>query len=155
MFRNFIILIAALPALCACNSVYMKPDSLDTTQVFYVDQGGSQMQLNAKSLMKERGYKLTVGHKRTSVKSTYISAEGAESIISESEINKARYIVFISENVSKFRPIWCSLNGFWWLRFNISIADNITGQELLHWTGRGCTNSSLRKLSKILDEMEK
>ena len=36
----------------------------------------------------------------------------------------------------------------------MSIADNATGEELLHWTGRGCANSTVRKLNKILDELE-
>ena len=154
MFRN-LMLFMMIGMLGACNHVHMKPGTLDKDEVFYVDSGGNLMQLGVKQLMTERGYNLTVGHKKASVSSTYITAEGTDSKISESEIGKAKYIVFISESVNKFRPIWCSLNGFWWLRFNISIADNSTGEELLHWTGRGCANSSLRKLDKILDNLEK
>ena len=154
MFRNVFIGIM-LVGLTACNHVHMKPGTLDKNDVFYVDSGGGLMQLGTKQLMAERGYNLTVGHKRASVSSTYITAEGADSRISASEVGKAKYIVFVSESASKFRPIWCSLNGFWWLRFNISIADNATGQELLHWTGRGCANSSVRKLDRILDKLEK
>lgn len=112
------------------------------------------MQLGTKEHMEERGYKLTVGHKRASMKTTYITSESVDSIISNADIGKARYIVDISETTNKFRPFWCSLNGFWWTRFNMSIADNVTGQELLHWTGRGCVNSSVRKLDKILDKLE-
>lgn len=154
MFRNLMLLMM-VGILGACNHVHMKPGTLDKNEVFYVDSGGNLMQLGAKQLMEKRGYYLTVGHKKSSVSSTYITAEGTDSKISESEIGKAKYIVFISESVNKFRPIWCSLNGFWWLRFNISIADNTTGEEVLHWTGRGCANSSLRKLDKILDRLEK
>ena len=141
-------------SLSACNSVYMKPNTLDASQVFYVDSGGYLMQLGTKEHMEERGYKLTVGHKRASMKTTYITSESVDSIISNADIGKARYIVDISETTNKFRPFWCSLNGFWWTRFNMSIADNVTGQELLHWTGRGCVNSSVRKLDKILDKLE-
>ena len=36
----------------------------------------------------------------------------------------------------------------------MSIADNKTGQEILGWAGRGCQNSSLRKLDAALDELE-
>ena len=154
MFRNLMLLMI-VGILGACNHVHMKPRTLDKNEVFYVDSGGNLMQLGTKQLMAERGYNITVGHKKSSVSSTYITAEGTDSKISESEIGKAKYIVFISESVNKFRPIWCSLNGFWWLRFNISIADNTTGEEVLHWTGRGCANSSLRKLDKILDILEK
>lgn len=150
-FKLFFITIIILTG---CNSVYLKPNTLDTSQVFYVDSGGHLMQLGTKEHMEERGYKLTVGHKRSSLSTTYITAEGTESKISESDIGKARYIMFISESVNKFRPVWCSLNGFWWTRFNLSIADNTTGQELLHWSGRGCVNSSIRKLDKILDKLE-
>ena len=141
-------------SLSACNSVYLKPNTLDASQVFYVGSGGNLMQLGSKEHMEERGYKLTVGHKRTSVKTTYSTSENVDSIISNADIGKARYIVDISETTNKFRPFWCSLNGFWWTRFNMSIADNVTGQELLHWAGRGCVNSSVRKLDKILDKLE-
>ena len=141
-------------SLSACNSVYMKPNTLDASQVFYVDSGGHLMQLGTKEHMEERGYKLTVGHKRASIKTTYITSESVDSIISNADIGKARYIINISETTNKFRPFWCSLNGFWWTRFNMSIADNVTGQELLHWAGRGCVNSSVRKLDKILDKLE-
>ena len=150
-FKLFFITIIILTG---CNSVYLKPNTLDTSQVFYVDSGGHLMRLATKEHMENRGYKLTVGHKRSSLSTTYITAEGTESKISESDIGKARYIMFISESVNKFRPVWCSLNGFWWTRFNLSIADNTTGQELLHWSGRGCVNSSIRKLDKILDKLE-
>lgn len=152
--RNILIFVICCIVLTACNSVYMKPNTLDTTQVFYVDSGGQLMQLATKEHMENRGYKLTVGHKRSSIKTTYITSESIDSIITNADIGKARYLLFISESVNKFRPVWCSLNGFWWTRFNLSIADNTTGQELLHWTGRGCVNSSIRKLDSILDELE-
>ena len=51
--------------------------------------------------------------------------------------------------------MWCIFNGFWWWNFNVSIADQKTGEELLTWRGRGCANSSVRLLNKILDDMEK
>ena len=153
--RNLVCLLCELVVLTACNSVYMKPSTLDTDEVFYVDAGGSLMQQGVKEIMEKRGYNLTVGHKRASVSTTYITAEGTESKISETGIGKARYIVYIAESTNKFSPAWCALNGFWWTRFNVSIADNVTGQELLHWTGRGCANSSVRLLNKILDDMEK
>ena len=52
-------------------------------------------------------------------------------------------------------PIWCIFNGFWWWHFNVSIADNKTGEELLNWSGRGCRNSSIRKLNRYLEKLEK
>lgn len=141
--------------LSACNSVYIKPNTLDTKELFYVDAGGGLMRQGAKQAMEQRGYNLTVGHKKSGVSTAYINADGEASIMLGTGLGKARYIVYISESSSKFRPIWCSLNGFWWTRFNMSISDNVTGQELLHWTGRGCANSSVRMLGRILDDMEK
>lgn len=155
MMRFILQMLFISVSLSACNSVYVKPNTLDTSQVFYIDRGGQQLQHAIKSVMEKRGYNITVGHKRSSTGTTYITAEDTESVISVSDIGKAKYIVQIGETVPKFRPIWCVFNGFWWWRFNISIADNSTGQELLGWSGRGCANSSVRLLNKILDEMEK
>ena len=75
--------IFSLSTICltACNSVYMKPNTLDTSQVFYVESGGNLMQLGSKEHMEQRGYKLTVGHKRSSIKTTYITSESVDSII--------------------------------------------------------------------------
>ena len=153
MFRNFIILIAALPALCACNSVYMKPDSLDKGSVIYADRGGYSMRHSIKEELEKRGFNVVVGKAKSgqNINDASTSIEIDTNIIPAN----ARYIVKVSEYQDKFRPIWCSLNGFWWWNFNVSIADQANGHEILSWRGRGCANSSLRKLSKILDEMEK
>lgn len=140
--------------LTACNYIHMETNSLDKSDVFYVDSGGNLMQFGTKQILQERGYKTTTGHKRTNISNAYISQDGTKTKISHSEIGTARYILSTSETAEKFRPIWCSLNGFWWSRFNISITDNTTGHEILHWTGRGCINSSIRLFEKILDNME-
>ena len=153
MRKISVLLIVAL-GLSACNSVYVKPNTLDATQVFYVDRGGAQLKHAIKEQLEQRGYNVTVGHKRSSISTTYITAESNESVIDASDVGRARYIIQISESAPILRPFWCSLNGFWWWRFNMSIADNVTGQELLGWSGRGCANSSVRKLNKILDKME-
>lgn len=153
--RNIYLSILIIFTLAACNSVYMKPNTLDETEVFYFDQGGNQIRLAAKEQMEKRGYNVTVGHKKSSVGSTYITPEGEGSVISMSDVGRARYIVYVTEATPKFRPIWCALNGFWWWRFNISIADNMTGREILNWAGRGCANSSVRMLNRILDDLEK
>ena len=141
--------------LAGCNSVYIKPNTMDVKEAFYFDQGGNQIRFAAKQEMESRGYNVTIGHKRNSVSTTYLTAEGDASVISTSDFGRARYIVYITEKTPKFRPVWCALNGFWWWNFNVSIADNVTGQELLNWTGRGCANSSVRMLNMILDKLEK
>jgi hypothetical protein len=151
--RNFLFLVCGLVALGGCNSVYVKPNTLDVNQVFYADRGGYSMRRSVKESMESRGYKVVVG-KATSNENMN---DGASSIDVDKNIvpNNARYIVKVSERSETFRPVWCALNGFWWWNFNISIADQETGAELLTWRGRGCANSSVRLLNKILDDMEK
>lgn len=151
--RNFLFLVCGLVALGGCNSVYVKPNTLDVNQVFYADRGGYSMRRSIKESMESRGYKVVVG-KATSNENMN---DGASSIDVDKNIvpNNARYIVKVSERSETFRPVWCVLNGFWWWNFNISIADQETGDELLTWRGRGCANSSVRLLNRILDDMEK
>ncbi len=152
MYR--ICLLLVLLGLTGCNSVYIKPNTLDKADVIYVDRGGKQIQHAIKQRLEERGYNVTVGYKKTTVKSTYIASKDEASIISLSDVGRARYVVSIGEQTPKFNPFWCMFNGFWWWRFDVSIADNQTGREILGWTGRGCANSSLRKLDEILDKLE-
>lgn len=151
--RNFLFLVFGLVALGGCNSVYVKPNTLDVNQVFYADRGGYSMRRSVKETMESRGYKVVVG-KATSNENMN---DGASSIDVDKNIvpNNAHYIVKVSERREVFRPFWCALNGFWWWNFNISIADQETGDELLTWRGRGCANSSVRLLNRLLDDMEK
>ncbi|MDR0741734.1 MAG: hypothetical protein LBF28_03090 [Rickettsiales bacterium] len=139
--------------LTGCNSMHVKPNTLDKNELFYVDRGGYQFQHAIKKHLENRGYKITVGEKRSAVSPTYMASDDSYSILSTTNTGKARYIIQISERMPEFNPL-CALNGFWWWRFNLSIADNKTGQELLGWSGRGCANSSLFELGKALDEME-
>mgnify|MGYP001026667738 FL=1 len=151
--KPFIMLIM-LMGLGACNNVYLKPDTLDKDAVIYVDRGGYQFQHSIKPHLEKRGYKVTVGYKKDRISSTFIASDDAESILSHAPDGKARYVIQINEQRPKFNPFWCPFNGFWWWRFNMSIADNKTGQEILGWSGRGCAHSSLRKLNRILDQLE-
>ncbi len=152
MFRNLIILALVAGTLGACNSVYMKPNSLERNSVVYADRGGHSMLHNIKQQMENRGFDIVVGK----AKSAEDIGDASSSIKIDKSVvpNNAKYIIKISENEEKFRPIWCALNGFWWWNFSVSIADQHNGQEILSWRGRGCANSSLRKLNAILDKME-
>ena len=151
--RNLVCLLCELVVLTACNSVYMKPSTLDTDEVFYADRGVYSMRRSIKETMESRGYNVVVG-KASSNENVH---DGASSIDVDKNIipNDVRYIIKTSERVEKFHPMWCIFNGFWWWNFNVSIADQKTGEELLTWRGRGCANSSVRLLNKILDDMEK
>lgn len=148
--RNLAILFSVL-TVAACNHIHMKPGTLEPGAEIYTTRGGYTLRHAAKPLLEERGYTIKIGKLSN-------SSNVAESLGSELETfsvpTNAKYLMRISENSEKFRPIWCALNGFWWWRFNMSIIDQETDTEILSWTGRGCANSTVRKLNKILDELE-
>jgi hypothetical protein len=149
--KVFLIFVSVL-SLTACNSVYMKPGTMDTAKIVYASRGGYGMKRSIKETMEKRGYNVIVGraNKMTDVVDidTFYDDSKSEKYI------KAEYVVKVDENRELFMP-WCIFNGLWWWRFNVSIADQKTGKEILSWRGRGCQNSSLRKLNEILDNLEK
>ena len=151
--RNLLCLCCGAIMLTACNSVYMKPNTLDTSKVFYADRGGYSMRRSVKEAMESRGYNVIVGKAKTSKEWT--DAEGDSELDTTNIPNNTKYVIKAKERREVFRPFWCALNGFWWWNFNVSIADQETGEELLTWRGRGCANSSIRLLNRILDDMEK
>jgi hypothetical protein len=146
--RIFVSILLCL-ALCGCNSVYYKPHTFDKTQTVYAARGGYSMQRSIKQTMEERGYDVHVGTLRTEKQAEDIDFQTFDIP------QKAKYVVTVKERKEILRPIWCMFNGFWWWNFNASITDRQTGKEILSWRGRGCQNSSLRKLNDILDELEK
>ena len=107
-------------------------------------RGGFTMQRSIKLAMQDRGYHVYNGQL------TRIS-KSSESYSLPSTV---QYSVRVDERTEILRPIWCMFNGFWWWNFNVSIVEQKTGQEILSWRGRGCQNSSLRKLDELLDTME-
>ena len=126
---------------------------MDKSQVIYATRGGYAMRRGIKEALEKRGYNVVVGNMKSN---TYIGGENEDSDIERNEVpTNVRYIVKVAERKEKFNPFWCPLNGFWWWNFNVSIADQKTGAEIMSWRGRGCANSSLRKLNTILDELEK
>ncbi|MBR4892049.1 MAG: hypothetical protein IKZ34_02615 [Alphaproteobacteria bacterium] len=150
--RNFNILLLVVFVLTGCNSVYVKPNTLDVSKTVYADRGGYTMQRSIKETMTKRGYKVVVGK----AKSNEHAIDNSVSIDIDTNIvpKDAPYVVKTKEMKDIFRPVWCAFNGFWWWNFNVSIADQKTGEEVMTWRGRGCANSSIRKLNKILDIME-
>ena len=136
-------------ALIGCNNMYIKPQTMDKTQVVYADRGGYTMRHSIKEQLEKRDYKVTVGKTKNSA-----TIDNADIEIDSYNTMNARYIVKVSERREIFNPIWCAFNGMWWWNFNVSISDQKTGEELLSWRGRGCANSSLRKLDNALDKLE-
>ena len=116
--------------------------------MIYTPRGGYSMQRSIKQVMDERGYKTHVGKLKSVIERDSSDAE----IYSQS--NNIRYSIIIKERPEMLRPVWCIFNGFWWWNFNLAISDRKTGTEILSWRGRGCQNSSLRKLNEVLDELE-
>ena len=125
---------------------------MDTEQIIFADRGGYSMRRSVKQTMEERGYKIIVGKAHTTKEwtDTDVEAELDTTLVPTS----AKYVVRVKERREIFRPVWCALNGFWWWNFNISIADQVSGEEILSWRGRGCANSSIRKLNHVLDQIE-
>lgn len=138
--------------LAGCNSIYVKPNSLDTSQTIFADRGGYSMRRSIKLKMSERGYNVVVG----TAKSTSQWSDSDTDIELNTNVipSNARYIVKVNERREKFNAFWCPFNGFWWWNFNISVSDQISGEEIMSWRGRGCADSTLRKLNKVLDTME-
>ena len=147
-----LISILSILFIAGCNSVYVKPNTLDVNKSFYADRGGYGMRKSIKQKMEERGYTVVVGKAQTSRNFT----DNNESIeIDYSAIpTDVKYVVKVNERKEWFNPFWCALNGFWWWNFNVSIADQKTGEEIMTWRGRACQDSALRMLDDILDEME-
>lgn len=147
--QNILKLIPAFILLTACNSVYLKPNTMDTNVSVYADRGGYSMRRSIKEVLEERGYNVLVGTVETNELSENIDRDKTK------VPSGAKYIVKVSERGETFRPIWCALNGFWWWNFSVSIADQVSGSEIMTWRGRGCANSSVRLLNRILDKLEK
>ena len=153
--KNIFLMIVAVTILTACNSVYIKPDAtIDPAQTVYAaDRGGYGMRRSIKHELESRGYKVTVGK---AIKNRVSEGDNYDIESETSTVPKdARYFLKTRERDEKFRPIWCAFNGFWWWNFNVSIADQKTGEEIMTWRGRGCANSSVRMLNEIIDKLEK
>ncbi len=147
-----IFIIALCFGLTACNHVNMKPGTLDKTYDIYTTRGGFSMRQAVKEELIKRGYNIKIGKIKSTNNIIETDLVDYERFAVPAD---AKYMLVISERQEKFRPIWCLLNGFWWWNFNMSIVNQQSGEEILVWTGRGCANSSIRKLDKILDELEK
>ena len=148
--KNKCVLILLGVVLCGCNHVHVVPDSLPRGAKVYAERGGYSMRRLIKEHLTERGYVVSVGR-----------ASGNKNVAEDVDLdtyivpNDVQYVVTVKERQEVLRPLWCAFNGFWMWRFNVSIANQKTGEELLSWFGYGCANSSERMLEKLLDTLEK
>ena len=143
--RVFVFFLLCL-MLAGCNSIYMKPHTLDTNELIYTPRAGYSMARSVKEVMENRGYNVSVG-KLTRV--SEVSGSEAYQIP-----HNAKYAVNVKERNEILRPIWCMFNGFWWWNFNVSIIDRTNNNEILSWRGRGCANSSIRRMNDLFDKLE-
>lgn len=147
--------------LGACNTIDMKPHSLDSTKKVYVDTNGETMRYYLKDEMEKRGYQVTVGHKHTVQNTTANFSGDKEGHILTSDIGNARYVATVNEyDVGQYMNILgrfpvCVFNGWKWVDFNVSIADNETGEEILYWSGMGCKETVKSNLIDVLDKLQK
>ncbi len=132
--------------LTGCNSIYLKPGTLDKSQMVYAPRAGFSMARSIKQTMEERGYDVSTGKL---IRVSEISGKETYQIPKD-----AKYAINVNERNELLRPIWCIFNGFWWWNFNVSIINRANNDEILSWRGRGCQNSSLRKLNAVLDKLE-
>ncbi len=121
----------------------MEPDA-----IIHVDPAGEGIARNIKEVLEKRGYDVRIGSQRKSGESGLSSSD---TVVLPGETG---YIVRTGYSTESFMPLWCVFNGFWWWRFSLSITAQSDGKEILSWRGRGCQNSSLRKLNRFLDELE-
>lgn len=139
--------------LTACNSVYVKPESVTNGSTVYVELPGFAMRHFVKDKLRERGYRVVTGKAVTD--NVLDSADGDVEVGLYSVPSDAQYSVRVKERQEIFAPVWCAFNGLWWMRFNMTIANQTSGEEIMSWFGYGCVNSSIRKFDKILDKMER
>ena len=145
--KRVLIFISVL-SLTACNSVYLKPGTMVPNSVVHAKPLGYGIKRAIKERLEKRGYDVRVGK----LKKAY--ADDASERETLELPGNVKYVVRVSEYSEYFMP-WCVFNGFWWWRFSVSITDQKEGKEILSWRGRGCQNSSIRKLNEILDELER
>jgi len=147
--KRFLIIIPLM--LSACNAVNIKPQSLDKSGLIYADRGGYTMKFAIKQELEQRGYKVIVGKAKSDIGNTEFT-----DIVSSDPMN-ARYMVRVSEDNDIWLDPLCMLTfqGAEWWRFNVSIADQKTGEELLAWTSRGCSRPAIRRFRSLMSELEK
>ena len=158
--KNLFLSILSAATLGACNFVNLKPDSMDKSETIFALYGGYQMRHAVKQELENRGWDVTVGRKRGAVSmggSEYESAGFANM-----DPMDARYIIQVREitpgrgvTIFQLDPFICVFNGFHWWIFNVSIADQETGEELLSWSGRGCMNGNIRRFNRYMNRLEK
>lgn len=139
--------------LAGCNSVYIKPGTLEKESKIYANRGGYSIGRAIKNEMGKRGYTVSVG--RATNSHDYVDDLASIDMDATLVPKDTKYIIKVREFKDDYRPVWCSLNGIWWWDFNVSIAEQETGEEILTWRGRGCQNSSIRVFNRILDKLEK
>ncbi|MBQ3785181.1 MAG: hypothetical protein II843_02180, partial [Alphaproteobacteria bacterium] len=90
MMRLFTFIILCL-SLTGCNSIYMKPGTLDTDKLIYTPRGGETMQRSLKEVFDKRGYKTHVGQL------TSVRERSSSDLEVYSQSKDIRYSIIIDE----------------------------------------------------------
>lgn len=138
--------------LTACNYMAIKPGTMDPNSNIYIRRGGGLINLGVKETLEESGHTISAGKIRAN---RILDDESGLSDDYARIPSNVNYVVTIKERGQSFQPLWCFFNGFWWLKYDMSIIDNRDGRELLLWTGMGCLNSTMRKWNRALNGLEK
>jgi len=155
-----LLLFLSAGVLAACNMINIKPGTMERHETIMANRGGYDMQMAVKPELEKMGYKVIVG------KMTGEIALGSEHEMASSNPMGARYVLRVWEKVSVASSptaslmqagenILCLFSGIDWWAFNMSIADQKTGEELLSWSGQGCKHGMLRKFRKLVKQLEK
>ena len=161
--REFIIIFIAV-ILAGCNFINIKPGTMEKGETVFAERGGFHMRIFLKQELENRGYNVVVGK----IKSNQNFGEGADlSDIDTVDLMDARYVLRTRERISD-AGLWetfvntglgfvCAItfNGINYWSFNTSIADQKTGEEILAWSGRGCSNWQIRRFRRLMNELEK
>lgn len=140
--------------MAGCTYVRVKPNTLDRSEVIYVERGGHQMLMATKDILESRGYNVTVGEKRATVGPTFIESKNPDSIMARASDNHARYVVDVNERRDFWLAFPCLFHGMWWWSYDLSVSDNKTGDEILNMTTRGCAAWTEGRFKKYLNQIE-
>jgi len=153
--KKFLIILPLI--LTACNFIHVKPNSMEPNSHIFAEEGGWHMRMLIKPELEKRGHTITVGTAAQRVDMEGNDLVGAR-IVSADGTKYRTTVRESSTGTSAFlmTPICIiTLNGFHFWQFNISIADQKTGEELLAWSGMGCSNWQMRRFRRLMNQLER
>lgn len=135
--------------LTSCTNLMIKPDSINPrNRTIYTQRGGDGMLYRAKTILADRGWDLKVGKAKGDINSDGLDIESVKID------SNTHYYMKVKRYKLWFVPLYCMFNGGEFWVYNVSIANNQTGEELLIWDDYGCADSSAKRFNELLDILE-